>query len=263
MLEITLENYVQEAIIHFIRDFAGDKNVVVGMSGGLDSSVVAKLCVMALGKERVLGLHMPDSITPKEDTQDAREIADALGIKFRVVKIDEIVEEIKNKTGVKKGITIGNIKARIRMTILYGFANENNMLVAGTSNKSEILIGYFTKYGDGASDFAPVGDLYKTQVRILAKRIGIPDKIINKKPSANLVRGQYDENDIGVDYETLDRVLYGMEMRLEREKIAQMLDIGMDTVNRIYGMYENSRHKRVLLYIPKIGIRTVNTDWRE
>ena len=158
---------------------------------------------------------------------------------------------------------IANLKARIRMCILYAIANEEGRLVAGTSNKSEILVGYFTKYGDGASDFAPIGDLYKSQVRMLAQKIGIPEKIIEKKPSANLLPGQYDEEEIGVPYDILDRILYGFELNLSTERIAQILDVDESLVSRIYSLYLATRHKRVLLYIPKIGVRTVNTDWRE
>ncbi len=263
MLEIKLGEHTKEVIIQFIKDFTKGKNVVVGMSGGLDSSVVAKLCVMAIGNGRVLGLHMPDNITPVEDTEDAENLAKELKIKFKTIKIDDIVNKIKDKTGIKKDTAVGNIKARVRMTILYGFANENDMLVAGTGNKSEILIGYFTKYGDGASDFSPIGDLYKTQVRILANNIEIPERILNKKPSANLIKGQYDEEDIGVDYGNLDRILYGIELGLKKGNIAQILNVDLSIVDKIYRMYENSRHKRIMLYIPKIGIRTINTDWRE
>ena len=135
--------------------------------------------------------------------------------------------------------------------------------MAGTSNKSELLTGYFTKYGDGASDFAPIGDLYKTQVRELARDLSIPEEIITKKPSANLLPGQYDEDEMGVDYQTLDAILYAMELNTPHGEIPRILGVDERIVNRVMDLYRRSRHKRVLLYIPKIGIRTINTDWRE
>jgi len=263
MLEITLPDYAKEAILQFIKDFAGEKNVIVGMSGGLDSSTVAKLCVMALGKERVLGVHMPDETTPAQDTQDARDFARELGITLREINIDEFVKLMSSKLKLEKRMSVANLKARIRMSILYALANENNALVVGTSNKSELLIGYFTKYGDGASDFAPIGDLYKTQVRLLAKEIGVPERIIAKAPTAGLLPGQQDEEEIGIKYEVLDRILHAMELGYNVKRTAELLDIDEELVRKAYEMHERSRHKRVLLYIPKIGIKTINTDWRE
>ena len=263
MLELSLPDYAEETITRFIRDFVGDKNVVVGLSGGLDSSTVATLCVKALGKDRVLGVHMPDSVTPEQDSRDAKLVAEKLGIEFRTIEIGEIVEKMREKIELRKEMSTANLKARIRMAILYGIANDENRLVAGTSNKSEILIGYFTKYGDGASDFAPIGDLYKTQVRIIADKIGVPSHIISKAPTAGLLPGQSDEKEIGVKYETLDKILYGMELGFGEDKIAQILNIDQKIVKRVFEMHDRSRHKRVMLYIPKIGVRTVNTDWRE
>ena len=263
MIEVKLPDYAQKTILEFIRDFAGEKKVIVGMSGGLDSSVVAKLCVMALGRERVLGVHMPDNVTPNEDTENAQNFAELLGIEYRVIPITTIVEMITNETKIKKRMSIANLKVRVRMSILYSLANELDALVAGTSNKSELLIGYFTKYGDGASDFAPIGDLYKTQVRILAEEIGIPEKILKKAPTAGLLPDQYDEEEIGMKYEVLDKILYALELGYSEERASEILDLNIDLVKKVYAMHENSRHKRILLYIPKIGIRTVNTDWRE
>jgi NAD+ synthase len=263
MLDITLPDYAQETIVRFIKDFVGDKSVVVGLSGGLDSSTVAKLCVMALGAERVLGVHMPDRVTPEDDTEDARFLANELGIEYREIKIDDALEILANSAGISKDMSIANMKARIRMLILYAIANENEYLVAGTSNKSELLVGYFTKYGDGASDFALIGDLYKTQVKMLAERIGVPERIVNKIPRAGLLPGQTDEGEMGIKYEILDRILLGMEMGLNEGKVAELVDVDEEIVKRVYRMHERSRHKRVMLYIPKIGVKTVNTDWRE
>ncbi len=263
MLEPALPPYALDTLLNFIRHFVEEKKVVVGLSGGLDSSTVVKLCVMALGKEKVLGVHMPDKVTPKKDSEDAEKLAEELGIEYRVIEIDEIVEKMDLLLHLKRDISKANLKARIRMSILYAIANEESRLVAGTSNKSELLVGYFTKYGDGASDFAPIGDLYKTQVRELAKEIGVPENIIKKAPTAGLLPGQTDEKELGINYDTLDRILFGIELGFPVEKTSEKTGVDVGLVRRVYEMHERSRHKRVLLYIPKIGVKTVNTDWRE
>ncbi len=263
MLELTLPEYAYATITKFIRDFSRKKNVVIGVSGGLDSSVALKLCVDSLGKERVLAVHMPDKVTPPQDTEDAKNLARDLGVELRLIPIDNFVNIFEESLRIKDEKTIANLKARIRMLILYTIANEENRLVCGTSNKSEILVGYFTKYGDGASDFMPLGDLYKTQVRMLAERIGIPENIMRKKPSAALLPGQFDEEELGFEYSLLDRILYGIELGLKNEDIARYLQIDLSIVEKVEEMHRSSRHKRVLIYIPKIGVRTVNTDWRE
>ncbi|RLI81584.1 NAD(+) synthase, partial [Archaeoglobales archaeon] len=159
---------VTDTICNFIERYIKESNadgVVVGLSGGVDSSTVAFLCVRALGKERVLGLVMPEvGITAEEDIRDAIDIAEILGIKYKTVEINEIVNLFKEKLGEGGKLAEANLKPRIRMIINYYHANRMNRLVAGTGNKSELMIGYFTKYGDGGVDFLPIGDLYKTEV---------------------------------------------------------------------------------------------------
>ncbi len=261
-LKVELPEFTLETLIHFIRDFTRGKGVVLGLSGGLDSAVVLALCAKALGPEKVLALHMPDAITPESEQRDAEEVAQLFDVALRVINIENIVNTIVSTTKLQSLLAIANIKARARMLILYAIANEEGRLVAGTSNKSELLTGYFTKYGDGASDFAPIGDLYKTQVRQLARLLDIPEHIIQKNPSANLVPGQEDEKELGIDYVTLDKVLYGIELGLEKDVLIQKIG-DEKAVNRVFELYARSRHKRVMLYIPKIGVRTINTDWRE
>jgi len=261
-LKLELPEYALETLIHFIRDFTHGKRVVLGLSGGLDSAVVLALCAKALGPENVLAVHMPDAITPELEQRDAKEVAKRFDVALSVINIEQIVTTFVSTTKVHSSLATANIKARTRMLILYAIANDEHRLVAGTSNKSELLTGYFTKYGDGASDFAPIGDLYKTQVRQLARLLDIPKRIIQKKPSANLVPGQEDEKELGIDYETLDKVLYGIELGLEKEVLIQKIG-NEKAVNRVFELYIKSKHKRVMLYIPKIGVRTVNTDWRE
>ncbi len=262
MLEISLPDYAEETIIKFIEDFVGNRKVVIGLSGGIDSSLTAYLSVKALGRENVLGVHLPEKNLNKKDLEDARDVANWLGIDFRVIEIDDFIRPF-DKIGIKDRTALGNIKVRIRMTILYSIANEEKRLVVASSNKSELLTGYFTKYGDGAGDLHPIGDLYKTQVRLLSKKIGMPEKIINKVPTAGLWEGQTDEDELGIKYDLLDKILYGIEQFMNDDEIANELNIDINAVKNVRERVENTRHKRVMVYIPKIGLRTVGIDFRE
>lgn len=183
---------------------AGAKGVVVGMSGGMDSSVTAVLCKLAFPEES-LGLIMPCLSGPK-DLEHAALVAKKFKIKTKVIELTPVYEKmIEGLDG--NGIAAANLKARLRMAVLYYFANKLRCLVAGTGNRSELSVGYFTKYGDGGCDILPIGGLLKTQVKKLAKRLGMPEEIIQKAPSAGLWRGQTDESELGVTYEQLDGFL--------------------------------------------------------
>ncbi|MBD6955817.1 MAG: NAD+ synthase [Thermoplasmata archaeon] len=260
MLEISLPNLVQETIEEFISSFLNGRKGIVGMSGGIDSTLVTYLASRA-APGRIIGVHLPEMESSPEDENDAREVAIRLGIDFRVINIERYISPFRQVYTDKK--VLGNIKARIRMVVLYSLANKENALVIGSSNKSELLTGYFTKYGDGASDLMPIGDLYKTQVRLLSGKVGIPEKIIKKVPTAGLWSGQRDEDELGIDYDTLDKILYGIELLMDDITISRELGIGIESVKMVRGMVERSRHKRVAFYIPKVGIRTVGTDFRE
>ncbi len=187
-----------------IKNYVGDRKAIIGISGGIDSSVVAALCVEALGKERVFGVLMPYG---PQDMEDAYDIISFLGIQNKEINIKKIADQFDFLN--LNRITRGNVMARTRMIILYTLANQLNGLVVGTGNKSELEIGYFTKYGDGGVDLEPIGDLYKTEVWELAKHLGIPKHIIDKKPSAGLWEGQTDEGEFGMSYNELDAVLRG------------------------------------------------------
>ncbi len=247
--------------IQFTIKNAKANGVVVGLSGGVDSSVVLKLCVESLGNENVFALIMPEDTSNKEDTDDAIEFARNLGVSYKLVDISPILRAIGVNIDVKSQSALINIKPRVRMTILYAYANELNYLVAGTSNKTELLLGYFTKYGDGASDFLPIGDLYKTQVKKLAKVIDIPEKIINKTPSAGLYPGQTDEGELGLSYDVIDKILYAYELGYSPAEISSILDIKNEKVTRIINMVHKNRHKRRAPYIFKVSLRTPFVDY--
>lgn len=267
---ITSFNVNQEELISVIKEFiktyvenSGKKGVVIGLSGGVDSAVVSLLCKKSLGRENVLCIFMPDNATPEIDKKHFDMLIEKFKLKSEKIDISSIVTQME-KVGFKKitPLTLANIKARIRMIILYKFANENNSLVCGSSNKSELLVGYYTKYGDGGVDFLPLGDLYKTQVYQLAKYLKIPNSIISKPPSAGLLVGQTDEKELKMKYETLDLILQGLELRLDVSEIAKNLKILKSEVERIRKMRVKSQHKRCSPLIPKIGIRTSGIDWR-
>ncbi len=266
MLRPVLKPDAQQVISIFLKhhvSLAEAKGVVVGMSGGLDSSVTAKLAVDALGPDMVLAVLMPESTTPDECMADAREMADAWHIHVENVRMNDIVNSTARTLKVSDPSQLGNIKSRARMIALYNLAAGRKFLVLGTGNKSELLTGYFTKWGDGASDLCLLGDLYKTQVRELAARIGIPDKVIAKVPSGDLWKGQTDEGELGIDYATLDRILLGIELGMKDTEIVKGARVDAKQVTHVRSLVKRSVHKRRMGLIPKLGSRTVGQDWRE
>ena len=219
----------KEIIIDFIRTIteqAGVNGVVVGLSGGIDSALTAYLAVEALGHENVLGIHLPElNLTSAEDVLDATEVADRLNIEFKTIDISEILTSFMYS--IPQGddappLTNGNLKARIRMSILYYYANLSGRMVIGTGNKTEIMLGYYTKFGDGGVDIEPIGDLYKTEVMELARMVGVPEGIVTKPPSAGLWAGQTDEEDLGISYVVVDKLL---EMLLDGKDPEYILDL--------------------------------------
>ncbi|NJE30245.1 NAD+ synthase [Thermococcus sp. 18S1] len=239
---------VIERITGFIResvDGAGADGVVVGISGGIDSATVAYLAAKALGKEKVLGLIMP--YYENRDLDDARLVCESLGIDYKVVNIKPIVDEFERAVGGLDTKSRGNVMARTRMVLLYAHANAMNRLVLGTSNRSEVLTGYFTKWGDGASDYAPLINLYKTEVWEIAKLLGVPERIIEKKPSAGLWEGQTDEDELGISYRLLDEILWRMvDLGMEKAEIARELGISIERVEYVERLVRGSEHKRRL-----------------
>lgn len=253
-MKIRLPALDYEKVARAVEDFiastveaSGRRGVVVGLSGGLDSSVTARLCVDALGPERVRGLVMPDSdVTPWEDVEDALRLAEGLGVEAEVVDITGVVRAIvKSLPFEGDRVAVGNVRARVRMVMLYYAANSLDLLVAGTGDRSELLLGYFTKYGDGGADLLPIGGLYKTQVRELGRRLGLPPRIVEKPSSPRLWRGQTAEGELGLSYELIDPILHGLyDLGLSEEEVAEGVGVGLEEVRRVRSMVERSRHKR-------------------
>jgi len=258
LLEMEPGELIDE-ILEFIRRIvkeAGASGVVVGLSGGVDSSVVAALCVRALGGRSVLGVIMPTAFTPKEDVRDAEELGRWLSMKTALINIQEIAESFFRALGcdrkdLKQKVPMANIHARARMIILYYYANLKNYLVAGTGDRSEALIGYFTKYGDGAADFLPIAHLYKTQVRRLARELGIPEGIASKPSSPQLYPGHKAIDEIPLSYERMDPVLVGLfDLCLPPERVSEMTDVPINVVKEIIRRFNSSKHKR--MYPPMV-----------
>jgi len=252
---------VAEKIISFIRSYLEEASVekaVVGVSGGVDSSTTLMLAVKAVGPENVIALIMPhEGITPPEDVEDARSIVKKAGVKFYEIEISKIAGVFKESLK-EKGIELerkvyGNILARTRMILLYTIANQFNGIVVGAGDKSEILLGYFTKYGDGGVDILPIGCLYKTQVRLLAKYLGVPEKIAFKPSSPRLWPGQTAEGELGFTYREVDPVLYALfELKYSPEKVVEELEVDLRLVKRVLELYNKSKHKRRLPPVPSI-----------
>lgn len=223
------------------------------MSGGIDSTLVAYLACEAVGKDKVFGIIMPSTTTPTEDKLHGTEIAQHLGISYKEIAIDSVLNEFLSVTQLDNDdLAIGNLKARIRMSIIYYYANAKNYLVSGTGNKSEILIGYFTKHGDGACDIEPIGDLYKTDVYKLSKYLDVPQEIIDKPPRAGLWNNQTDEDEIGMSYDIIDQILYYYtENNKEPSEIADKLEISADDVDMIIDKISRNRHKSRIPESPK------------
>ena len=235
-------------IVEFIKSKVSEAKtdgIVVGLSGGIDSTLTAYLACEAVGKDNVFGIIMPSTTTPTEDKIHGISIAQSLGIEYKEIAIDSILNEFLLMTQLEEdNLAIGNLKARIRMSIIYYFANQMNYLVSGTGNKSEILIGYFTKHGDGACDIEPIGDLYKTEVYKLSELMGIPQEIIDKPPRAGLWSNQTDESEIGMSYDLIDQILYLYTQKDEKNaEIASKLEIPVDDVDMIIDKMTRSEHK--------------------
>ena len=260
---------VATRIIRFIRGYVEDSGVegiVLGLSGGVDSSTVAALSALAIGGSRVSGLVLPEKETRNiQDIKHAGLVAKKFEIRTEAIDITDTLETFYKSAPIfspKDRLSKGNVKARTRMIYLYYYANRLNMLVVGSSDKSETMMGYFTKWGDVAADISPIMDLYKTQVRRLAQHLGLPEEIVSKPASPNLWPSQLAEDELGMEYERLDLVLYGLEHFMKPEEIATELHLKEQIVNRIKQKWLSAEHKRRMLLTAKLEYRTVGTDFR-
>lgn len=244
----TIEKFLAEKI-----ENTKAKGVILGLSGGIDSAVIAYICKRNL-KEKTLALIMPDTeITPKLETEDALKMIALTGIEYKLIDINPIVKEYSMYLE-PNAKSRGNLRARVRTNILYYYANAKNYLVLGSSDKSEHMIGYFTKQGDGASDITPIISLYKLQVREIAKYLQVPSNVISKKSSPHLWKDHEAENELGVSFEEIDSILYCLfEKKLSVEETEKITLIEKSKIQKIQELHSKSEHKRLLAEKPGVN----------
>ena len=240
----------REHITNFIRDVVDDAGAdggVIGLSGGIDSTLIAYLAAEALGEDSVHGLVLPSEVNPDESMSDAERVAETLDITYDSIEINSIVDAFFDAypAGQDDQMAAGNVRVRSRAVLNYFVANNENYIVLGTGNRSEAMTGYFTKYGDQAVDCNPIGNLYKRQVRQLSSHIGVPDDIVEKAASAEMWEGQTDEEEMGITYNLLDSVLVlHIDGPLSKHATAETLGIDVSPIERVEELVRQSEHKR-------------------
>ena len=246
--------HVTEFIADTVED-AGADGAVIGLSGGIDSTTVAYLAVDALGADAVHGLLMPSSVNPDADESDAERVATALEIEYDTVEIGPIVDAFVDAApdhAAEDRMALGNVRVRTRAVLNSFLANAEGKLVLGTGNRSEAATGYFTKYGDQAVDCNPIGNLYKCQVRQLARELGVPEDLVTRTPTAAMWEGQTDEEEMGLGYDDLDAILaLHVHGPLSKHATVETLDIAGEAVDRVVELHETSAHKRALPPAPE------------
>jgi NAD+ synthase len=259
----------EKRICRFIKEYienAQAKGIVLGLSGGIDSATIAALSSLSVGGDQVLGLMLPEKENfNQKDISDATVVSEKFKLRTQICDMTEVLGSFYKAIPVfepSDKLCKGNIKARTRMIYLYYYANKLNKIVCGSSDKSETMMGYFTKWGDAAADITPIMDLYKTQVRNLAIHLGIPKEIALKKSTPALWPNQTAENELGIKYETLDLILYGIERFIASEEIADQLNIQKAIVEKVKTRWLANEHKRKMPLAPKVGYRTVGNDFR-
>ncbi|MGD8634176.1 MAG: NAD+ synthase, partial [Anaerolineales bacterium] len=240
---------------------AAFEHAVIGISGGVDSSLSCFLAAKALGPENVLALHMPYETTPDEATRHATQVIEITGVQHKNIEIAPLVDPIFERLPEADRVRRGNIMARMRMILLYDQSVDFDALVVGTSNKTEILLGYTTLFGDNACALNPLGDLYKTQIWQLARAMQVPEEIVEKPPSADLWVGQTDEGELGFTYANVDQLLY---LLIDQRYSPQAcIEAGFDEsfVHEVVRRVQRTQYKRMLPPIAKLSNRTVGYDF--
>ena len=265
MMDLTINTTLAEKILTgFIKtelNRVGFQKTLMGLSGGIDSAVSLYLSAKALGPENVLAVRMPFKTSPPETLDDAQMMIEDLGVQSMTVDITPMVDPLINYYDDMSKIRAGNIMARMRMIVLYDQSVAFNGLVMGTSNKSEMLLGYTTIFGDSAAALQPLGDLYKTQVRQLARHLGVPDNVIDKAPSADLWDGQTDEGELGFTYAEVDQLLYLLVDQRYRPEDCVAEGFEREFVDRVVRMMRQNHFKRVMAPIAKLSQRTIGYDF--
>ncbi len=268
LLEIDFSE-TEKRICRFIKEYvenAKAKGIVLGLSGGIDSGTIAALSSRAIGGDNVLGLMLPEEENfSQKDIDDAKVVAKKFDLKTQICDMSDALGSLYKAIPVfdaKDRLCKGNLKARTRMIYLYYYANKFNRIVCGSSDKSETMMGYFTKWGDAAADITPIMDLYKTQVRKLAIQLGIPQELALKPSTPALWPSQLAETELGIKYENLDLILYGLERFMATDEIANQLSIQKAIVDKVKSRWLANEHKRRMPLAPKIGYRTVGNDFR-
>ena len=253
-LDLNLKE-VHNELVEFLRESfekAGFSKAVLGLSGGIDSALVAYLLRDALGKENVLAIMMPYKSSNPDSLNHAKLVVEDLGINSKTIEITDMIDAYFKNEKEASSLRMGNKMARERMSILFDYSSKENALVVGTSNKTEIYLGYSTQFGDSACALNPIGDLYKTNIWDLSRYLKIPNELIEKKPSADLWEGQTDEQEMGLTYKEADQVLY--RMLEENKKVEEVLAEGFnkDLVDNIVRRMNRSEYKRRMPLIAKI-----------
>jgi NAD+ synthase len=246
-----------DRITTFIADTttaAGADGAVLGLSGGIDSTLTAYLGVDALGAENLRGLVLPGTVSSEQNMSDAERVARDLDIPYDVIEINPIIERFVAALPEVKDdhVAVGNTRARTRAVLNYLLANHENRIVLGTGNRAEAAVGYYTKYGDGAVDCHPIGNLYKQQVRQLARHMGVSEDLAEKTPTAELWEDQTDESELGIDYDTLDAILaLHVDGPLSTSATSEAVDCDEEIVREVGTLYERSAHKRAVPPAPE------------
>ena len=254
-----------QMLIGFVRNQVGKvgfERAVIALSGGIDSALSAVLTARALGPENVTAVMMPYRSSNPDSLGHARLLADGLGIDSQVIEITDLVEPYFSSNPAMSNLRRGNVMARTRMTLVYDMSARNDALVIGTSNKTELLLGYGTLHGDMASAVNPLGDLYKSQVFMLAAAVGVPDPILQKPPSADLWEGQTDEEELGLAYRDVDRLLVLLVDRRFNLGEAAAAGVDRDYISQILGKVRRNQFKRRPPVIAKLSDRTIEREFR-